>query len=80
MYAIRKPIKACQGKGQGALLLREWPRYSPLESGHAIPFHPQDSSPLSHNAADAAGQCPHQYLAKEGVGAKCLGLPAGARS
>ena len=25
MYAVRKPIKACQGKGRGALPLREWP-------------------------------------------------------
>ena len=29
----RKTIKACQGKGPGTLLLREWP---------AVPFPPQD--------------------------------------
>ena len=67
----RKAIKACQGKGQGALVLREWPRHSkalsPWESSCAVPFPPQDSvvvhvnlSHLSHNAADIAGRCPHQ--------------------
>ena len=54
-----KPIKACQGKGLGAL--------SPWESGHAIPFPSQDSvvyvnlSHLSHNATDTACQWPLQY-------------------
>ena len=65
-----KPIKACQGKGQGVLLLREWRRRSKAlslwGSGRAIPFPPQDSavpvnlSRLSHNAADTACQWPHQ--------------------
>ena len=57
-----KPIKACQGKGQGTLLLRTWLRHSevlsPWESGHAITFLPQDLivnlSHLSHNASDTA--------------------------
>ena len=66
---FRKPIKACQGKGRGALLVREWLRHSKAlslwESGCAVPFPPQDSavrvnlSPLSHSATDTPGRCPH---------------------
>ena len=54
-----KPIKAYQGKGHGALPLREW---------RAMPFPPQDSvarvnlSRLSHNAVHTAGRCPHQDI------------------
>ena len=67
-----KTIKACQGKDQGSLFLREWPRcsklFSPWESGCAIPFPPQDSvvpvnlSPLSHNAVDTACWWPRQLF------------------
>ena len=55
----RKTIKACHGKGRGTLLLREWLRHSEVlsswESGHTIPFSPQDFCSLcvfvycSHN-------------------------------
>ena len=42
----RKSIQACQGRGQGALLLREWLRHSEAlsswESGRTVPFPPQD--------------------------------------
>ena len=52
-----KQKKACQGRGQGTLLLQEWP---------AVPFVPQASvvrvnlSHLRHNAVDTAGRCLHQ--------------------
>ena len=67
MYAIRKQIKACQGKGQGILLLKEWQSCSPLErvavlslflhrtSGvHVNLFH------LIHNTVDTASWSLHQ--------------------
>ena len=57
MYALRKPIKACQGKGQGALLLREWPRHSPLESGHAVPFSLQDFGSLCEFVSSHPQHC-----------------------
>ena len=58
MYVIRKPIKACPGKGQGSL----------SESGCAIPFSPQDfCSPCEfvcrfYNTIVAAGQSLRQLI------------------
>ena len=46
-----KPIKAFQGKGQGALPLREWPCHPFSSTGLRVNF-----SCLSHNAADTAGR------------------------
>ena len=70
-----KPIKVCQGKGGGSLLLREWLRHSkvlsPWESDCARLFPPQDLvvhvnlSRLSHNTVNTACWFPrHIYCIK----------------